>query len=149
MKKTYIGSLDVTCRFKHNCGNSRVETLEQLAELSRSDVLRWGNCGKTTVNEMAVVLEQHGLAFKGEKFWGGKAVANRKIIQIVMGERDDVDSTEEYDPNGNLISGTSTAVKRSTLFALTNDGQIWTRAYHGGRYQEWFTVHTKDITEDR
>ena len=104
MSNAYIGSLDVSCRFKTTCKNAGVETLKQLAELSRSYVLRWNNCGKTTVNEMVVVLEQHGLAFKGEKFWGGRAIPNRKIIQIAVdGE--------------------------SMVYALCNDGTVWYYAH--------------------
>jgi predicted nucleic acid-binding Zn ribbon protein len=151
-----IAKIDASCRLKNTLKNEGVTTLEQLAEMSEKAIMKIPNCGRTTLKEMIAVLEQHGLHFKGQKWYSGchnyaerkdKPMTKRKIIQIVMGQRDDVDNDETYDPNGYVTGGSKQYVKRNTLFALTNDGKIWTRAYRDGHYQEWFTIHTRDITE--
>ena len=158
MSVTYIGDLDVSCRFRTTCRNEGIDTLEQLASMSEREIMLIPNCGIVTLREMRDFVARHNLQFVGGKWYSGchnynerkesKAMAKRKIIQIVMGERDDVDNTEVYDANGFVIGGTTREVKRNTLFALTDDGKIWTRAYRDDRYQEWFTIHTKDITGD-
>ena len=57
----------------------------------------------------------------------------RRVIQIC--------SAHAMDGNDDDESG---RISRNTLFVLTDDGEIWTRAYRDGNYAEWFTV-SQDI----
>lgn len=61
----------------------------------------------------------------------GKPV-KRRIIQIACGD--------VYDSVDHPYGDETTQKPRNTLFVLTDDGEIWTRSYDNGHYQEWFKI---------
>lgn len=75
-KKLYITKFDLSNRCHNFLRDIGKETLGQLTEMNRSQLLKYRNVGMRTVEELDALLEQNGLSWKFEEL--SKKVTVRK-----------------------------------------------------------------------